>query len=46
MRSSALLGAKNFGFFKIYGVSARTRREGSELFAILYRRFDRQSLID
>jgi len=26
MRTSALLGAKNFGFFEIYGVSARTRR--------------------
>jgi len=27
MRTSALFGAKNFGFFKIYGVSARLRRE-------------------
>jgi len=26
MRKSALFGAKNFGFFEIYGVSARTRR--------------------
>jgi len=25
MRTSALFGAKNFGFFKIYGVSALTR---------------------
>jgi len=28
MRMSALFGAKNFGFFEIYGVSARTRGEG------------------
>jgi len=28
MRTSELFGAKNFGFFKIYGVSARTRVEG------------------
>jgi len=27
MRTSALFGAKNFRFFKIYGVSARTRGE-------------------
>jgi len=26
MRTSILVGAKNFRFFKIYGVSARTRR--------------------
>jgi len=25
MRTYALFGAKNFGFFEIYGVSARTR---------------------
>jgi len=25
MRTSALYGAKNFGFFEIYGMSARTR---------------------
>jgi len=25
MRTSALFGAKNFGFFEIYGVSARAR---------------------
>jgi len=25
MRTSLLFGAKNFGFFEIYGVSARTR---------------------
>jgi len=25
MRTSALLGAKNFGFFEIYGVSKRKR---------------------
>jgi len=31
MRTSALFGAKNFGFFEIFGVSARTRREGVEL---------------
>jgi len=29
MRTSALFGAKNFGFFEINGVSARTRDEGS-----------------
>jgi len=28
MRTSALIGAKNFGIFKIYGVSAWTRGEG------------------
>jgi len=28
MRTSALFGAKNIGFFKIYGVSARTRGGG------------------
>jgi len=28
MRTSALFGAKNFGFFEIYGVSARTRGGG------------------
>jgi len=28
MRASAFFGAKNFGFFKIYGVSARTSGEG------------------
>jgi len=28
MRMSALFDAKNFGFFEIYGVSARTRGEG------------------
>jgi len=28
MRTYALFGAKNFGFFEIYGVSARTRKEG------------------
>jgi len=28
MRTSALFGAKNFGLFKIYGVSAPTRVEG------------------
>jgi len=27
MRTSALFGVKNFGFFKIYGGSARTRGE-------------------
>jgi len=27
MRTSAFFGAKNFGFFKIYRVSARTRGE-------------------
>jgi len=30
MRSSALLGATNFGFFEIYGVSPRTKGEGDE----------------
>jgi len=33
-RTSALL-AQNFGFFKIYGVSVRTRWEGGQFFAIL-----------
>jgi len=28
MRTSALLNAKNFGFFEIYGVSAQTRGSG------------------
>jgi len=28
MQTSALFGVKNSGFFKIYGVSARTRGEG------------------
>jgi len=28
MRKSALFGVKNFEFFEIYGVSARTRGEG------------------
>jgi len=28
MRTSALFGAKNFGFFEIYGVSAGTKGEG------------------
>jgi len=27
MRTSAIFGAKNLGFFEIYGVSARTRGE-------------------
>jgi len=46
MRTSSLSGAKNFGFFEIYGVSARTRGiesvwascgqwRGSKFFAIL-----------
>jgi len=44
MRTSALFGAKFFGFFKIYGVSARTRlsqggcfadKRGGQFFAIL-----------
>jgi len=30
MRTSVLFGAKNFGLFEIYGVSARTRRERVE----------------
>jgi len=30
MRTSALVGAKNLGFSKIYGVSARTGGRGSE----------------
>jgi len=28
MRTSALFGKKNFGFFEIYGVSAPTKGEG------------------
>jgi len=34
MRTSAILGAKKFGFFEIYGVSARTRKKRT-IFAIL-----------
>jgi len=30
MRTPAFLGAKNFEFFEIYGVSARARGEGVE----------------
>jgi len=30
MRTSAIFGAKIIGFFEIYGVSTRTRREGVE----------------
>jgi len=30
MRTSALFGAKNFGFFEIHDVSPRTRGEGVE----------------
>jgi len=30
MRTSALFGEKNFGYFEIYGVSARTRGIGVE----------------
>jgi len=30
MRTSSLFGAKHLEFFKIYGVSARTREEGFE----------------
>jgi len=30
MRMSTLFGAKNFGFFEIYGVSAPTKWEGVE----------------
>jgi len=30
MRTSALFGVKNFGFSKIYGVSAQTRGRGVE----------------
>jgi len=47
MRTSAFFGAKDFGFFEIYGVPARTRRiepvrtffrlggRGGQIFAIL-----------
>jgi len=47
MRTAALFGEKNFGFFEIYGVSTRTRglsqcghfaKNGGQLFAILCRR--------
>jgi len=30
MRTSALFGAKNFGFFEIHGLSERTRRREVE----------------
>jgi len=39
MRTSALFGAKNFGFFKLYDVSARTRES-------IFRDFVRTSFID
>jgi len=42
MRTSALFGAKNLGFFEIYGVYARTRREGESIF----HDFVRTSLMD
>jgi len=32
MRTFALFGAKNFGYFVIYGVSALTREEGKSIF--------------
>jgi len=35
MRTSELSGAKNFEFFKIYEVSARTMREEGHFFEIL-----------
>jgi len=41
MRTFALFGAKNFGFFEIYGVSARTRGKGS-----IFRDFVRTSFMD
>jgi len=39
MRTSALFGAKNFGFVEIYSVSVRTRVGGGQFFVILYRDF-------
>jgi len=39
MWTSALFGAKNFGFFEIYGESARTRGEGvnfSGFYAVVF----------
>jgi len=41
MRTSALFGVKTFEFFEIYGVSARTRGEGS-----IFRDFVRTSFMD
>jgi len=35
MRTSALFGAKNFGCLEIYDVSAWTRGERGQIFAIL-----------
>jgi len=53
MRTSALLGSKNFGFFEIYGVSARTRRvEPVRIFCeqgrrrSIFREFLRTSFMD
>jgi len=37
MRTSALFGAKNFEFFEIYAMFARTKEEGDQFFAILLR---------
>jgi len=43
MRTSALFGAKSFGFYEIYGVSARTKGKGvnfsrfcADVFYVLY----------
>jgi len=55
MRTSALFEAKNFGFFEIYGVSARTRGEevepvrtffGQEGRVSIFRDFVRTSFMD
>jgi len=56
MWTSAFFGGKNFRFFEIYGVSARTRREGVEPMraffgqgggvGVIFRDFVRTSFMD
>jgi len=54
MRTSALFDAKNFGFFEIYGVSARNKGEGVQPVRTfsgqeegsIFRDFVRTSVID
>jgi len=42
MRTSTLFDAKNSGFFEIYGVSARTRKEGGRTSAEIFRTKERR----
>jgi len=47
MRTSSLFRAKNFGFFEIYGVSARTRGvEPVRKMGVIFRDFVRKSFMD